>query len=140
MEFKKFAEKHFYNEIRENKDISSELRRKLLTEKHPRLEIFLTNVSRQLMEAQQNRVLKGKKPFKLPDLVWSVRETTKVFLLTIEMEAAKMYQTEAQRIAAQNKASEQADMDATLEGKPQGAFEEMGLVITDGSTTHNPPA
>lgn len=140
MEFKKFAEKHFYAEIKENREITSELRHKLLNQKHPRLETFMNNLAKQLLEAQQGRVRAGKPPFKLQDLVWSVRETTKVFLLTIEIEAKKMYETEAQRLAAQKAASELADMDATLEGKPQGAFEEMGLVITDGSTTHNAQA
>lgn len=135
MDFKAFARKHFYAEIRENKEINSDLRRKLLKGNHPRIEILLTNTAKELHQAQIGRTQQGKKPFAETYMVWGVREITKVFLHTIELEARKMYETDAEKFKKQQQAQNVSDMDQTLAGKSQGAFEEMGLVIEDKTQT-----
>jgi len=137
MEFRRFATKHFRAALTEmsHEEISSELRFKLLQGNHPRINVLLDNLARELQAAQLVEVKAGRKPHTLPELAWSVKEMTKVFVHTIEMEATRMYRTEAQRLAEQRKAQQEADMASTLEGKPVGAFEEMGLVIEDKSAS-----
>jgi hypothetical protein len=134
MNWKQFVRKHFQTEIRENQTITGELRAKLLKGSHPNVEKFLDNMARSL---QQDAISKNRlgKQRKETDQIWSVREMTKVFIHMIEQEARKMYQKESERLAEQRKAIDEADMEATLAGKPQGAFEEMGLTIEDKSQT-----
>lgn len=136
MEFRRFAAKHFRATIvaMTDQEISSELRWRLVSGNHPRINLLLDNLARELYNVQLIQVKRGQKPHTLSDLAWSVKEMTKVFVHGIELEATKMYKTEAARLLEQKKAQEEADMQSTLEGKPQGAFEEMGLVIEDKST------
>jgi hypothetical protein len=121
-------------EIRENQEINGELRAKLLKGSHPNVEKFLDRMAHQLQQdaIQNNR--KGKMR-KETDQIWSVREMAKVFVHMIEQEARKMYQKESEKLAEQRKLQERIDMEATLSGKPQGVFEEMGLTIEDKSQT-----
>jgi len=133
--FTKLVVEHFEKAVLklEPPKISVELKRQLLRDrdKHPRLGVFLSNMSKELVNMQTQRRKEGKKPATLAQVIWLIEEMTTVFVVSIEAEAKRRMESDLARLQREQEAQAQKDLDLTLEGKPQGIYEEMGLIANE---------
>lgn len=127
-----FIKKHFHLAVGSLNppDISNELKHELLKGNHVMVNRFYQNLAKQLNDVQVSRRNKGKKPASLQDVVWMIHGLTKVFVTGIEVQAKRRIESELERLKREQEAQKTKDMESTIAGKPQGIFEEMG-VVTD---------
>jgi hypothetical protein len=130
------ARKYFIEAVNAHPKASSDLKQALnraLKRKNQRLETFIDNLGREITIAKAAQLKSGKPQFSPQEIKWVVKEMTDLFVLGIEGEANRRIESDLARLAREQAAQNKAELDATLEGNPQGAFAEMGI-ITDEKT------
>jgi hypothetical protein len=88
-------------------------------------------MSGELVKMQTQRRKEGKKPATFAQVIWLIEEMTTVFVVSIETEAKRRMESDLAKLQREQEAQIQKDLDLTLEGKPQGIYEEMGLIANE---------
>lgn len=133
MDLNRFAKAEFRRRIMQMDftQINPILKQKLLRGDHPRVNRFLENVAKEITEVNKTRIRKGKQAASKENLQWLVGTLTDAFVYSVETEVRLQTEAESERLKRQRAAQEVADMEATLAGKPQGIYEEMGIVFDE---------
>lgn len=131
--------KIFYKAVKENIDCPSDLRSALL-KKHPNVENYLILLTKEITKVQEHGIKKRGRPYAQKYIEDVVKDMTNIFIKRLKFEAQKMYESDIVRLERERKIQEQKDMDATVDGKPQGIFEEMGVVVNDKTASQEAKA
>lgn len=121
--------KAFIKAVQHSETCDPELRRRLLRNRHPKIELFLQNLAIQVTQVQGMRLSQRKPLFGERTIQSLVTDMTEVFIKNIMAEAQRMYESDLAKSLREKEAQAIKDMESTLAGKPAGAFEEMGLQV-----------
>lgn len=135
--FRKMVEREVMFKINNYKEVPPGLI-SYLNSKPKRLVWFIDNLSKELTHAIALRQLKSQREYKKQLLITAIHDFTKVFVDSCQMEADDKYQSDLERIRKQARVDLVKDMDATIAGKPQGEFEEAGLVTDENKVGERP--
>lgn len=124
------TKEYFLEAVRMNVNSDPALRDKLLNGYHPRVEGFITNLNNEIRKARLKLIRKGK-IITEQTVKGLVYDFTAMFMSNMETEARRRYESDLERVAREAQIQEHKDMDATLDGKPSGIFEEAGVQIDD---------
>lgn len=125
--------KMFYNAVKENIDCPSDLRSALL-KKHPNVENYLILLNKEITKVQDHGIKKRGRPYAKKYIEDVVRDMTNIFIKRLKFEAQKMYESDIARLERERKIQEQKDLDATVDGKSQGIYADMGIIVNDKTT------
>jgi len=129
MHWPTYVKKEFYICCSEQKNCPTELIKAL---KHsPRTKKFLENLSREISKAERLVHKRRGTPLKLSTIRLCIHDMTKVLIRGIELEANAKLQSDSERYRLQVERDYYADLRATVDGKPQGVFEELDIVTTE---------
>lgn len=115
----------WYQEAIAIKPIDAELKAALRTQE--RIPLFVTNLATELQKVQDLRLKKGKPLFGERTLKETVYDFVDVFIKGLVSAKNAEYEASINKIVRAQKAQELKDMESTLDGKPQGAFEEIEM-------------
>ena len=124
------VKKTYQEAIALNPKINSDLRAALKS--HERMPLLFKNLAIELEKVQADRVNKWKKPFPEKTLKALIYDMVDVFIMGVEMEVKKRYQSDMERIEEEAKIKAQKDLEATASGVISGDFEE---IFKDGEIT-----
>ena len=124
------VKKTYQEAIALNPTINSDLRAALKS--HERMPLLFKNLAIELEKVQADRVNKWKKPFPEKTLKALIYDMVDVFIMGVEMEVKKRYQSDMERIEEEAKIKAQKDLEATASGVISGDFEE---IFKDGEIT-----
>lgn len=135
MDFVNLTRQWFYEAVRMDVKCDPELRDVLLRGEnkpgtHPKVEEFLGNLDRQIKRAQ-DKLWKKRKVVKPETVKGLVYDFAGMFLRNMEEAAKRQYESDIARIVRETKIQEHKDMEATLEGRPSGIFEEAGVIVDE---------
>lgn len=119
----------WYQETIEKLDINTELKKSLSA--HERVPTFIQNLSEEFVKVQQYRLRKGKRHVDVKYLREITIDMVKDFVQKVEKLAEERVLSDLAKRAELDKASDAKDMEETLDGKPAGAFEDMGLEMPE---------
>lgn len=117
------VKEYFHEAIRLKKDIPDDLRESLLN--HERVNLFIDNLSGQLMKCQELRSKKGKPHYKLKTIKETVYDFADVFIHTVVVEADRRVESTIAEMSRQDVIQKQKDLESTANGKPAGEYEEL---------------
>lgn len=124
----------WYDAIKSSTEASYELKESVMK---MRANEVTNNVQVLIFELSKHHAASVKKrgrPLNQKEQKQTVKVYVDTWLATVEMAAKQRMKTDAQKSLEAKKAQDIADIEATLNGTPQGIFEEMG-VITDEKIT-----
>jgi len=123
----KFVKKHFFEYVRRHQSINSEMKRAMKDNKH--MHIFIDNMARQLIKAQDIQMKRRGKKFTEKTMISCVEDMSETFIQAYDAMANARVTSEIAKHAKRREEQNVDEMQSTLEGNSKGAFEDMGLVI-----------
>jgi hypothetical protein len=132
--------KWFIKAIQQHPSASPELKRALFN-KESQLKQYTHLLFKELAKCESHVALKKGKSLKTDTYKSFVADMANGFVLSMEKNANDRMQSDLKRLAVQKQKQDQADMDATFNGTPQGdlaAYVEEGSLIIDESQLQRP--
>lgn len=123
MHWPSYVEKTFYNFCESADNCPPELIKSL--KNSPRTKVFLHNLSEEISKAERLVTVRRGRPLKLSTIQATIWDMSRLLLRGIEREATKRIQSEAEKKREQKEADYLKDLEATVDGNPQGEFEEL---------------
>ena len=121
--FQELARDYYQECIRLHPEIDAEFKRSLKI--HMRVPVFIDNLAKQFQLIQDLRISKGKPPLDKLKLKEIVYDLTALFINSVQEEARKKYQSEANRIMEEQAKQKLKDLQETANGNPSGDYEEL---------------
>ena len=127
----------FYMTVENIQGIDPALRDALLATKRSRnaqakgVDTFVENMTREIQKAHAVKIKKAGRPFKQTHVNELLVEMIALFCWQLETEANRRHESDLAKTVRDREQQEIKDMDNTLDGKPSGIFEEMGVIVNE---------
>lgn len=123
----KTVQKSVFDYIEKHSRIPSDMKRSLKRSDH--VLKLIGNVTIQIKAASDLQLKRRGKRFKTQTIKSTVEDITELFIRGFEGHVEQRRESELKKLMRKNIDDQQKDMQATLEGKSSGIFEDMGVMI-----------